>query len=186
MAATDPVSSQLYKSLQTKQVKWDHTQPHSWHNVWTTKNGIAAEKWRVDTRTCRDRDSLSWLSCDKLPVPIYYKLLVLAFPASVSSKNFCTESKWPKTDWFNSLKKVTVAKSTFWGSPWRGRFVLLLSGQQYKNPHFNLQQSHCSASNWQSTASKSHHRALGETLIFSMSLCWPYTYTHFSAAYFVC
>ncbi len=52
-----------------------------------------------------------------------------------------------------------------------GRFVLLLFGQQFKNPLFNLQQSHCSALNWHCSASKSRHRALEETLLCRWVQC---------------
>ncbi len=77
---------------------------------------------------------------------------------SVSSKNFWTESKWPKTNWFDSLK------NWLWQRPHCGLtvggFCCYLLVNNLKTLLFNLQQPHCSASNWQSTASKSRHRGL--------------------------
>ncbi len=48
--------------------------------------------------------------------------------------------------------------------------MLLTFGEQVKNPLFNFQQPHYSASNRQVTASKSRHRGLEETLDFVHSI----------------
>ncbi len=84
--------------------------------------------------------------------------------ASVSSKNFWTKSKCPK------LIDLTCSKSDYGkdricvGLLWEVHVVFFKRTIQ-KKKLFNLQQTHCSVSNWQSIVSKSHHRNLEETLV---------------------
>ena len=112
-----------------------------------------------------------------MPVYYYYSFNHAHVHQCFLSKNFWTESKWPKMIWL--VHKGTIAmtvKSTL--QICCGRFMLLfILWWTIWNRLFHLQQLNFSVLNWQSTASKSCHRGLEEilTLIFDDFINRPNT-----------
>ena len=84
---------------------------------------------------------------------------------SVSSKNFLEQVKMTKTRLIWLAQKLQLQRPHC-GFTVGGLCCYFLVNN--KNPLYNLQQPHCSASKWQFTASKSRHRGLEEIQNYSL------------------